>query len=153
MRVPSRCARRELGASLTELLVVLAVMAIAVSVAFMDVSRMEAPLHTGVGLVQAFVKQARATAMATTSAVRIAPKDPTHLEAASATNCAATSWASEPSIRAELPQGVTLDRTNWSVCFDSRGISDANVVVTLAHADFGSRQVEILLGGGTRVDP
>lgn len=143
----------ERGATLAELLVVLAVMAVALSVAFLDVRRMEAPLQTGVGLFQSFVRQARARAMATTSAVQISPGDASRLRAGSAANCAATSWTPEPSIRAEMPDRVTLDPTSWSVCFDSRGIADSNVVVTLSHADFGSRRVEILLGGGTRVDP
>ena len=39
----------------------------------------------------------------------------------------------------------------WVVCFNARGISSNNLTVTLSHPDRGSRQVEVLLGGATRV--
>ena len=54
-------------------------------------------------------------------------------------------------MKLNLPQGVTLTDTSWSVCFSSRGISSDNVVLTLQHDVYGSEQVEVLLGGTTRV--
>jgi hypothetical protein len=54
-------------------------------------------------------------------------------------------------MKLNLPDGVTLADTGWSVCFSSRGISSDNVVITLQHDVYGSEQVEVLLGGTTRV--
>ncbi len=63
----------------------------------------------------------------------------------------ARTWTTEPHSVLDLPRGVTMTDTAWTVCFTRRGISTANVVVTLSHPDLGSIRVEVLLGGGTRV--
>ena len=61
--------------------------------------------------------------------------------------------ATERLIGIELPDGVSLDSTAWSVCFGSRGVSNSNVVVGLTHDEYGSRSVEVMLGGTTRIVP
>ena len=50
-----------------------------------------------------------------------------------------------------LPEDVAITESGWSVCFSRRGISSANLTLTLTHPDHRSRQVEVLLGGLTRV--
>jgi hypothetical protein len=54
-------------------------------------------------------------------------------------------------MKVDLPEGVSLAATNWTVCFGSRGISNDNVSITLEHGEFGAIQVEVLVGGTTRV--
>ena len=70
-----------------------------------------------------------------------------------AANCSATTWTSDPDVQLELHDGVTFADTSWTVCFSSRGISDTNLVITLSHPHSGTRDVELLLGGTTRVLP
>jgi hypothetical protein len=50
----------------------------------------------------------------------------------------------------ELPAGVTLSSTDWSVCFNSRGTASDNVTLVLQHPDHASQTLEILLGGALR---
>ena len=49
-------------------------------------------------------------------------------------------------------EDVTVEESGWSVCFSRRGVSDANTVLTVTHPEYASRQVEVLLGGLTRVN-
>jgi hypothetical protein len=46
-----------------------------------------------------------------------------------------------------------MSSTSWQVCFSSRGVSGNNTTVTLQHPSNGSRRVEVLVGGTTRVLP
>jgi prepilin-type N-terminal cleavage/methylation domain-containing protein len=139
------------GSTLAELLVVLAVMGLTLGVAAMNVRPMETPLQTGTALLEAVFHQARLQAIATTSAFRIIPAGSTQLRTEHAESCMDTTWTADPSLRVELPAGVTQSPTTWSVCFSSRGISTNNVVVTLSHAQYGEQKIEVLLGGTTRV--
>ena len=59
----------------------------------------------------------------------------------------------EPTLDLSLPARVTIAAPtplNWSVCFDTRGVTSANIIITLAHPELGSQQVEVLLGGSVR---
>jgi len=89
--------------------------------------------------------------MASTSAYRVSPDGASGLRADSATSCSATTWSADTALDLDLPDGVTMSSTTWSVCFGSRGIADANTTITLDHPEFGFISVEVLLGGATRV--
>jgi hypothetical protein len=71
----------------------------------------------------------------------------------SAATCSDTTWTTDGDLRLELPGGVTMNDTTWSVCFSSRGISLNNITVTLVHTKYGTRDIEVLLGGTTRIIP
>jgi hypothetical protein len=133
-----------------EVLVVLALMGIGLGVAAIRLDSIDTPLRSGSTLVEGFLREARLNAIATTSAYRVSPDGTAALRAEHAASCSATSWT-PAAMELELPQGVAFDSTSWSVCFGSRGISSANVVVTLTHPEEGSVQVEVLVGGTTRV--
>jgi Tfp pilus assembly protein FimT len=143
--------RQQSGASLLELLAVLAIVGIAVMVMALNLRPAEAPVQTAARLVEGFILQARSTAIATTSAYRVMPDGEKRLTVDYAGECDDATWTPEPHSVLELPRDVTMSDTGWSVCFTRRGISTANVIVTLSHPDRGSSQVEVLLGGGTRV--
>ena len=141
----------ERGALLAELLVVLAVLALGVGLALMNLRPMETPLQAGTSMTQGVFRQARLQAIATTSAFRVVPFGNDQLRAQHAESCTSTTWTLDTNLIVDLPNGVTMSPTTWSVCFSSRGISTNNVVVTLSHPQYGLRRVEVLLGGTTRV--
>ena len=142
---------RQAGASLLETLVVVAIIALFVAVTLANLKPAEAPLQTGTRLVEAFILQARSSAIATTSAYRVVPDGAGQLLTEYASSCNDLTWTREPGGSLELPDEVTMTDTDWTVCFGRRGLSSANLTVTLVHPEFGSRQVEVLLGGTTRV--
>lgn len=139
------------GTSLVETIATLAIIALFLGGALANLEPAEAPLQTGSMLVEGLILQARSSAMATTSAYRIVPDGAGRLLTEHADRCSDASWTSEPGNALDLPDEVTLSDTDWTVCFGRRGLSTANLTVTLVHPDFGSRQVEVLLGGTTRV--
>ena len=139
------------GASLIELLVIVTLLGLSVTAVAFYLRPMETPLHSGTVLLEGFLRQVRRQAMATTSAYRAVPLGQDHLIAQRATSCLDTTWTDDPTIDIDLPQGVTMTDSTWRVCFSSRGISANNVIITLNHADFGQKQVEVLIGGTTRV--
>ena len=145
--------RQAAGMSLVELLVVLAVAGIALGASALYLRPMEAPLQTGATDLEGFLRQARGRALATTSAYRIVPSNSRVIEAEFAANCGASTWTSDSGVVLELPRQVTMTDTSWSVCFNSRGLADSNLVVSLTHPSAGSRQVEVLRGGAARVLP
>jgi hypothetical protein len=91
--------------------------------------------------------------MATTSAHRVSPSDASNLAVEYANTCSDTTWTTDGNMELKLPDGVTMSDTSWSVCFSSRGISLNNVTVTLGHTKYGTRDIEVLLGGTTRILP
>ena len=137
--------------SLPELMVGLAIMGLALGAAGLFLRPAAAPLQTGTVLVEGYFRQARMKAIAHTSAYRVRAITTDRLRLEFANTCSAVTWTASDALDLELPQDVALTSTTWSVCFTSRGISQNNVVVTLTHAEYGSRQVEVLLGGTTRV--
>lgn len=144
---------RQSGVSLVELMVALALLAMAAAATTVNLEPAEQPLVTGSRLVEGFILQARSSAIATTSAYRVVPAGPSRLVAQYANDCGDATWTPEPAQRLELPDEVKMTATDWSICFSRRGVASANVTVTLTHPDRGAVQVEVLLGGATRVVP
>ena len=141
----------ERGTTLMELLVVLLLLGLSVTAVAYNLSPLETPLHSGTVLLESYFRQVRRQAMATTSAYRAVPVGQDRLIAQRASSCLDTTWTDDPTVHMELPDGVDMTDSTWRVCFSSRGISASNVIVTLSHADFGQKQVEVLIGGTTRV--
>ncbi|MCP3980225.1 MAG: prepilin-type N-terminal cleavage/methylation domain-containing protein [bacterium] len=139
------------GVSMIELLAALAILGLAASVATVNVERLETPLTNGAAMTQGFFKQVRTRAIATTSAYRVFPSDTRTLVADFADTCDAATWTEEPGFRVELPTDVRIPDTEWVACFTNRGLSDDNVSVTLRHPEYEPMQVEVLLGGATRI--
>lgn len=142
---------RQSGVTFVELLVVMAILGIGLGMASMFLKSTDNPLHTGGVLLEASFREARLLAIAETAAYRVLPRDSGAVRMERASTCADATWTGAEVPAVELPEGVVIQEEGWFVCFNSRGISSDNVVVTLAHASFGSRQVEVLLGGTTRV--
>ena len=141
------------GFTLSELMVVLAIMGLSATIGSLYLDPMTTPLESGAIQLEGFFRQARLQAMATTSAHRVSASDSSNLMVESAGTCSDTTWTTDGDLELELPRGVTMSDDSWSVCFSSRGISLNNVTVTLAHAKYGTRDIEVLLGGTTRILP
>jgi len=139
------------GFTVVELLVVFAVLGVSLGVGALYLKPAAAPLATSAPLVEGYLRQARMRAMATTSAYRVRPISGAALVAESAGSCLDATWATSSLPDLALTEEVELVETDWSVCFSSRGVSSDNVVITLSHPDFGTKQVEVLLGGTTRI--
>jgi prepilin-type N-terminal cleavage/methylation domain-containing protein len=145
--------KRARGFTLSEVLVCLAIMGMSATIGSLYLDPMTTPIESGSIQLEGFFRQARLRAMATTSAHRISPTDSSNLAVEYAGTCSDTTWTTDGDMELELPNGVTMSDATWSVCFSSRGISLNNVTVTLAHSTYGTRQVEVLLGGTTRILP
>lgn len=144
---------RQAGTTLLELLGVLALIGIAVGAVAVRMQSSGNPLDLSTSLLEGELRAARLNAIATMSAYRVSPATPTTLRAEQGATCSATTWIVDSSLNNKLSTGVTMSPSSWSVCYSSRGIATANVVVTLAHSQFGSRRVEVLVGGASRVLP
>jgi prepilin-type N-terminal cleavage/methylation domain-containing protein len=139
--------------SLPELLAVLALSGILFGIGSLGLLRMEAPLDTGSRLLDSALRQARAKAMSTTTAYQVTPVDGSNLVASYANLCTDTVWTLDPRLDVELPDGVTLTDTTWVACFSSRGHADSNATLTVQDSGSDTRQVEVLIGGMTRILP
>lgn len=141
------------GMSLVELIATVAILGIALGMAALYFRPMGTALGNGVSLTESFLREARASALATTSAFRVRPSGPLALSAETAASCEESTWAPVADMSVELPRDVVLSDTSWTVCFSARGISDGNVVVGLWHPESGVRRIEVLRGGTTRILP
>ncbi len=145
--------RRQTGMTLPELLVVLAILGILLGATPLMLNKAEGPLRSGTSLFQGYLRQVRARAMSTTSAYRIQAPAPDRLVAEWAVDCGAGVWTADPALTLELPRGVTLTDTAWTICFTTRGWSNDNQVFVLRHPEAGTARIELLLGGSTRELP
>ncbi len=136
------------GFSLVELLVVLAILGVALGIGFLNLRPFYNPLEDAQTRLRGHLNLVRGKAMATTSAYRVRPQGDRVLVAEWARRCSDTTWTGDPSLRLELPQEVRFAQGNWSLCFNSRGYADRNLVIRVEQPGRGFREVEVLLGGG-----
>jgi prepilin-type N-terminal cleavage/methylation domain-containing protein len=141
------------GLTFIEVLVVLAILALALGVTAMQLQPVASPVDTATNLVEGEFREARLNAIATMSAYRVSPATPSQLKGEKAASCSATTWTLDSSMNNPLPTGVTMSPSSWSVCFSSRGISTNSLTVTVSHPTYGSKGVMVLYGGTTRVTP
>ena len=138
------------GWSMVELLVAMVVLTVLLGFGAVYLRPLERPLENAGGLLEGFVGQAQARAIASTKVHRVRPITADSLVVEHAESCSAGAWVLDPELRLELPRDVALAATDWSVCFDSRGIASDNIVVTLNHPDHEPVQLEVLKGGTLR---
>jgi type IV fimbrial biogenesis protein FimT len=139
----------EHGFSLIELLVTLGIVGIALGIGLMYLAPLLAPVDEAAIELEGVFRHARARALATTSAYRVRPDSATGVRSDTAENCTGGTWTPESTLA--FPRQVTMTDTSWSVCFNSRGLASTDLVVTLTHPEYQTRQVEVMLGGAARV--
>jgi prepilin-type N-terminal cleavage/methylation domain-containing protein len=112
------------GVSLLELIVTMAVLAIAFTIAALNLRPLGDDLGNAVSEMSGTLKQAKIKAMATTSAYRVRPTSTTEVVVERARDCAgAGGWVTQTSMAQTLRENVTFTTTTWQVCFSSRGFS------------------------------
>ncbi len=160
------------GFTLPEVLIILAVTGILGAIAAPSVLWANNPLQNATNIVSGNFKLARAKAMAATSAYRVRAASSTQLAGEFARNCAAAEadWVTDPGFdlnfqdeeldleAVELSLPTTVDGvaqgspSGWSICYNSRGIANSNVVVTLKNKENNQiRTVEVFLGGPVEI--
>jgi prepilin-type N-terminal cleavage/methylation domain-containing protein len=160
--------RLQQGFTLIELLIVIAIIGILAGIMFSSMRGLGDPAGNAAESIEAYLRQTRTQAMATTSAYRVTLSD-THsfsLERANTCNAANADWSDEnlPNWAAfTLPKrlkeaaisNLTVDQA--FVCYNSRGMAEplnGNTLpeITLTSSRDGrSARVQMAVGGGVRV--
>ena len=150
MRGAERIASQN-GFTLVEMLVVFLMIACLSGIAVMNLKALSSPSENGAAQLLGFFKHARAKAISTTSAYFVMPTSTSTVITKFGTNCSDAAPVNDSALRLNLPSGASLGNVGWSVCFTTRGLSDSNTTVTVNDTENGSKTVEVLLGGGVRL--
>ena len=144
---------KEDGFSILEILVTFSMVGILTGIAVSNLRTLENPVFTGANQVMGFVKQARAKAIATTSAYTIYPSSSTTISARYGKTCADVDTIEDPKLSLELPDGAAFTDTTWSLCFASRGLPTENRQIYVSSLSDSTQTlgVEVYLGGAVRV--
>lgn len=144
--------RDERGSSLFEVLVVLVLIGILLATAISNLDQLNRPMEAATAEVAGFLKQARARGMSTTRAYTVRPTSTEHLIAEFSNECGETP-AADPKLTLDLPRGVVLNGTSWSVCFNPRGLATSDPTIELIDEEGRTKTLEVFLGGAVRVQP
>ena len=143
----------EQGMSILELLVVFLIISIMMNSAVSNLAEIKDPLKDGVSQCLGFVKQVRAKALSTTSAYFLSAGSDGQLVSSWGSTCESSTPTPDPTLFLDLPNGVTLTDTAWSVCFDSRGLASGEQTFSVQDVDGRNETIEIFLGGAVRIRP
>ena len=141
------------GVTMLELLVVLGMLGVIFSIAFINLRPLSNPLQNSVAQTSGFLRQVRTKAMASTSAYRVLLRNNQTLYVEYAFNCAGggtAGWREDRSIKElTLTENVVFTNTATPLlCFNSRGQSDTALILTLRNPENKTRTVQVLLAGG-----
>lgn len=140
----------EEGFTLIELCVVLSMTAIIMTIGISNLRTLENTLENAAAQVSSFMKLARSKAISTTSAYTLRPVSPFRIQSLVGSSCGDPAPVADATLVLDLPVGSSLQDTDWSVCFNSRGFPDQSLSIDLTDKDMRLRTVEIFLGGGIR---
>ena len=135
------------GFSFIELAVVLGLGSVLLGTAALNVRVLDSPVLNAQAATMGFMKQVRARAVATTNAYRVSALSPTVIMTRYGDNCADNSMTIEPQTILELPATVTMTNITWDVCFDTRGMADQSIEISLQSAEGKIKSVEVFAGG------
>jgi len=153
---PGRRARA--GFTLIELLIVLVLVGLVLTIATPRFRGLENQLQNAAMETTSFLRQARTSAMARTSAYRVIVGSTTELRGEFANSCAATTWADDTRTRLDLRDGVVMEGTvivpgDVLTCYNARGVADASPTFVLRDRLLNGQLVEVFLGGAVRATP
>ena len=144
------------GFTLIELLVVLGVFGIVMGIAALNLRPLSGDLQAAANEVVGTFKQARARAMMTTTAHRVVPdasKDTLLVQSGPSCNTALpdSAWTTNQRLTRTLREGVKLNRVNWQVCYDSRGLAQSAPAFRVVDKNSNALRIRVFLGGSVRV--
>ncbi|MGB7416692.1 MAG: type II secretion system protein [Thermosynechococcaceae cyanobacterium] len=148
------------GFSLIEIIAVTTIVGVLAAMSAPSIQFGSQPLTDTNSRITANLKLIRAKAMAQTSAYRIRPISANQLVIERAQNCSATAdWSRDPGFADEdltldndveiltvTENSLTALTTAWSLCYDSRGMADKNLTLTLSDGD-DQNVIEVFPGG------
>jgi prepilin-type N-terminal cleavage/methylation domain-containing protein len=151
--------KRQRGFTIIELIVTLAVVAVALTIAALNLRPLGNDLQNATSEVASGFRQLRTKAISTTSAYRFVYISPTKLAAQWSKSCSATSgWTSDSKLNIELRNSVKFTQlpedilaNSPLVCYTPKGLATNNVTVKLRDEKGTIRSVEVFLGGGIEV--
>lgn len=143
--------KAERGITLVELVMAVSLMSVVMGIAVANIKNFQDPLQSGADQMAAYFRQVRARGMSATLAYTVGPTSNRNLSASYSNKCSDATKTLDSSQDTSLPSGATLSDTTWTVCFNSRGLPDANLVVTLQDVDGRTKDVEVYLGGAVKV--
>ena len=133
-----------------ELLAALGLMVAVSTIAVSQLQELNDPLADSTAELISFFKQVRARAISTTSAYTVLPLSSSEVATYYGAVCGDEDTTADSRLVLDLPAGVRLSDTDWSVCYNSRGLPDDNVLIELSAVRGGNRFVEIFLGGAVK---
>ncbi|TVR64103.1 MAG: hypothetical protein EA422_07610 [Gemmatimonadales bacterium] len=140
------------GVTLIDVILILVIVGTLTTLSVPAFRALSNDLRTAVTETSGFVAQARSQAMSTSSSVRIRVVSDRELIGERSRDCAGTGgWEVDGRVRLEFREGLRLsgpETDSVLLCFNSRGVSDANPTFVLTDRDGRSREIEVLLGGG-----
>lgn len=160
------------GFSLIEVMVVIALTAFLAAFAVPAITFGNNPLRDSSNRIAASMKWARAQAMASTSAVRIRPISNTQFVMERANRCTepdAANWTiisdqvekdgqmvyedlsldTPAQLTTVTEDGVAATPTTWDICFNTRGIADKTLALTMQHTGNSDQRTMTIFRGGT----
>ena len=146
-----RSRRSQLGISLLELVVTLGLASAFFGMAVMNMRKLEDPLQSGAAQLSSFMKQVRAEAISHTLAYTVVPLSTGRIGTRYASKCSDTTTTTDSRVSLHLPTGAYLSGTGWTLCFNSRGLPDANLEIELKDVGGQTKIVEVMLGGAVRI--
>ncbi|MCB0352207.1 MAG: hypothetical protein KDD64_01745 [Bdellovibrionales bacterium] len=143
-------AHGDIGFSILELVITVALMAVLTTVAVSNIKELENPLADASYQVSRFIRLVRARAISQTIVIVIQPSSTSEIVSFSSNDCAGTLTAIDD-LSLSLPDGSSLTSTDWSACLNQRGLSDTNLVFQIQDIEGKTRTIELALGGGVQI--
>ncbi len=146
----SHVVRDQRGSSLFEVLVVLVLIGILLATAISNIDQLNRPMESATAELVGYLKQVRGRGMATTRAYTVRPTSTEHVIAEFSNECGESATADD-TLTFNVPRGVLLNGTSWSVCFSPRGLATSNPTIELIDDEGRTKTLEVFLGGAVRV--
>ena len=146
-----KTTKQERGFSIIEILTVISILAGLFLITSLNYRDLNSAAQSGSRELFSYLKTVQGKAMATTSTITVFPQTSRRLTAQSATSCSSAQRVEDRRLALELPPGASLSSTNWSICFNSRGLADNSVDIMIADERV-TKALHVGLGGGIKLE-